>query len=246
MSDKKRSSNTGTLVGTIIILLLLLLIIIALIILLRSGDSGNVAPAAEPDDTIELMDTPTPTPTPTQTPTPTPTATLTPTPTPSEEPTPTPTPSEEPTQTPTATPKPSPTFVPPPSAKPAEGASDSGSFSSNSGTSLNTLVSWNAVKRSDGKVELEVKLLLSSGKLTMMPQNSGAALTIGEESYNLYTPAIDKEESELSLTWLCSQKVTLPYSSGMSVPIKAEFNYGGTYSGVQIGKISAEGSAVIS
>ena len=245
MSGKGKSSATGTIVGTIIILLLLLLIIIALIILLRGGDSGQ-QPAAEPEPTAELEE-PTPTPKPTQKPTPTPTPTPSPTAEPSEEP-PAPSPEEtaKPSPSPSAAPKSSPTFIPPPSVAPAEGAKSSGSFSSNSGTSLNTLVSWNATPKDDGTVQLEVKLLLGACRIDVTQKATGAALNIGGTDYSFDTPAVAQESNDLSTHWLCTKSITLPYTPGMSVPISSVYHYGGTYNGVSIDDLTAEGSAVIS
>lgn len=243
MPEKKKDSTTATLVGTIIILLLLLLIIIALIILLRGGEpTPQESPL--PAESVELLPEPTATPTPTPKPTPTPS------PSPSEEPSPSPSEkpeeTEKPTESPEASAKPSPTNVPPPQVGPVNDVLSHGSFASDTGTSLNTQVSWQAVLNGDGTVTIEVRLLLGSCRLNMMPQNSGAVIKIGDESFSCYTPAIEKEDNELALTWLSSQSITLPYTAGMSVPISTSFHYGGTYSGVEIGEITAEGTAVLS
>ncbi len=75
---------------------------------------------------------------------------------------------------------------------------------------------------------------------------SGADISIDGTTSTLYTPTVEQEENLLALKWLCQAKAILPYNPGMSVPISAVYHYDGCYSGIEIGDISAYGTAVIS
>lgn len=215
----------------IVFIVLILIIVLELVMLSRCGRPSE-PDAPEPLLTpTPTMDTSTPVPTPTLTPAPTiPPATDAPpviTPAPTQEPTPTPSP------TPTATPAPTPT----PSYGTVIGQ---GSFSSDTGTSLNMNVEWVAYDDGSGNAVIAVTGTLSSYSLQLATLYDAATIQLGDYSSVCNTRSANIGDDSARVTSpLFYTKLTVPM--GTSGDMSVSFRYGGTYSGTALPTIDASG-----
>lgn len=170
------------------------------------------------------------------------------------EETPEDTPEAVPTQTPLApaTPPPSvntpePTATPTPTETPDNRTVlGQGSFSSDTGTALNLVVSWTARNNGD-TAELQIDMSLSSYSLFTDALPGSISLTVNGESYTLDSPAIAYDGGDLISTPLASKTVSIPLDSeGKADPgITVLWNYRGSYGGTELGNIMAIDSAQI-
>ncbi|NCB51124.1 MAG: hypothetical protein EOM54_04480 [Clostridia bacterium] len=214
-NGKKKNNPAGLLVA----LLMLLLMTIAIFIVLRSCAAVETVPtptpaaaSASPSEGTETPD---------ETETPTPTATPEPTPTPTEEPSPTPEPTEEPE------------------------IDANGSFRSDTGTGLNLVAEWTAAYAGDGNATVTVTLYAESYSLQCSSIYNGGTVVLGGESHSFNTEAVDYDGSAgLAKNSLGSVSVTLPLEEdgGLSIPASASWSFGGTYSGTELGLITADGT----
>ena len=234
MKDKNTNKNP---VGLLLALLALLFIIIAIIIILRARQ-GEELPAASPE-LSEMTEASAPLPSAAPSPIPVPTPTPTPTPTPSPTPTPEPSPTAQESEAPTVQPGEEPV--------PVEEIDASGSLRSDTNTAMNIVADWSASSTDDGNIKLEVILYVESMSLNLSSLYNGAVITINGEEFTLTTPVIKVTANEQKKSELCRTHIKLPYTEGgMSIPIKAVWNYNGVYSGVELKKLELSGEALIS
>ena len=206
----------------IIILIVVLVLLVAVEAVLffglrdRLGGAANTtgAPAAVMTQSPEMTMPPAPTAVP-ETPTP--------------EPTPTPTP--EPTPTPTATP--APTAPPTPTPLPTY----SGSFASDTGTGLNMTVDWQTENLGNGTTRIHLTGKITSYSLVIM--GSSVTVTLGDNSVTSSCPAFNIGENGQVTSDLFTADLDVP--TGTSGTMTADWNFRGTYSGVELPHVIATG-----
>lgn len=216
-SNRKKDSSAF---GVIAAVVLLILVIIAVFIVVRTFTQGaSSQPSATPSaGTEEPVDTEAPTATPEATETVSPSPTLRPTPTPSPTPSP----------TPAATPVPDKT----------------GSFTSDTGTTLNIRVDWAVSDAGGGKANVTVSVYLISYSIFVSEKWEGLTINVGGESESFTSRAISSEDQTLQENLLGTKTITVDASAG-SIPISASYAFRGTYSGTEITDITATGTAVL-
>lgn len=111
----------------------------------------------------------------------------------------------------------------------------SGQFSSDTGVALNLIVYWTTTPTDDGNFELTVSASLLSGPLSATQFPDNLCFNIGGNTYYKTAPAIAIDEGMFE-TPLGSQTVTVPAGY---VPINVSWSFQGTYSGKQIGYLTA-------
>ena len=122
------------------------------------------------------------------------------------------------------------------------GAADvvaSGSFASNSGTSLNLLVNWSVVNDNYGQRTLQVAVSAVSYALVTISLYNGVQMTLNGIVYSATSNAIDYRGKSKVSNPLASFSV--PYYQGPS-PISVVFHFNGTLSGQPVSDIVAAGT----
>ena len=115
-----------------------------------------------------------------------------------------------------------------------------GSFASNSGTQLNILVSWSIQSDIPGVNNLAVDVSASS--YSLMSGASGVELTVNGMTYAATSSPVSYSGNSMAVNHLASFYV--PNVSGF-LNIRAVWHFNGTYSGVPVGDLYAEGSIAI-
>lgn len=146
---------------------------------------------------------------------------------------PTPVPAHTPAPTPVPTPAPTPTPTPRP-------VSASGSFSSSTGTYLNIIVDWKAYTEADGTTMLQVDVNASHYTFFTTSQYQALHINVNGQTADLNTSSISCDTNTLHISPLGT--FTTKVQPG-SVPITVTWDYRGTYSGVELEKITATGTA---
>ncbi len=211
----------------LILALFVVIIAVELVVLFGLSDKTpaplpTAAPTAEPY--IAPTSEPTPVPPPVATAVPTPV----PTPEPTSAPTPSPSPSPSPSPTPQATPEPSGTRL------------GSGSFQSDTGTSLNMIVRWTAYEN-NGELDLYLDGYLSSYSLIVGARPGGVTVTLGGVSRSFDGAAIEVAGGYAE-SLLFSGKMTVPLGGG---DMTVSYNYKGTYSDTDLPTIDAVGAVTV-
>ena len=116
----------------------------------------------------------------------------------------------------------------------------SGSFMSNTGTSLNIIVNWYAAADMFGNRELMVVVSASSGNLMANSLINGVELSVNGMMYAANNNAINYMGGGLTTNTLAT--FTIPNVYG-TVSITAAWHFNGTYGGVPIGTVYASGMA---
>lgn len=211
MASNGRKRNPA---GAIVALLILIMIVIALVVVIRQGGEAEETPTPPAQESTEPA--PTPTPTPEAAPTPTP------------EPTPTPTPTPEPTPSPE------------PSAEPTPEPARSGSFRSDTGTGLEIVVDW-SLSGSGAETRLSLTLSAESYSLQTREIWKGAALTLGGETFEFDTEAVDFAGSGQGTSVLGTLEAVI---DGSILPAQAElsWHFQGSYGGEELEYITASGT----
>lgn len=141
-----------------------------------------------------------------------------------------------PTATPSPTPSPTPTPTAAPTPTPIVGTlTAQGSFSSDTGTSLNMAVNWSAVDNGDGTTTISLSGTVTSYSLSVMANS----VSISFAGYSASTTAqsISVESSTYTISNLFSTSLTVP--SGTAGDMTVTWNYNGTYSDVTLDTITA-------
>ena len=119
----------------------------------------------------------------------------------------------------------------------------SGSFSSSTGTSLNSTITYNAVTSGSNTVEVTVSVSLSHGQLSA---SGGRVLSVsvGGQSATINCPSINGSGS----TYLGSHTFTVNLAPGNSTSlyVKSSWAFGGTYSGTYLSSVDAGGTIYLS
>lgn len=212
MASNGRKRNPA---GAIVALLILIMIVIALVVVIRQG-GGEAEETPTPPAQESTEPAPTPTPTPEATPTPAPE------PTPTPEPTPSPTPSPE------------------PSAEPTPELARSGSFRSDTGTGLEIVVDW-SLSGSGAETRLSLTLSAESYSLQTREIWKGAALTLGGETFEFDTEAVDFAGPGQGTSVLGTLEAVI---DGSILPAQAElsWHFQGSYGGEELEYITASGT----
>jgi len=175
-----------------------------------------------------------------------PEVTATPEPAPIITSAPTAVPTAPPTAVPKADPTPQPTPVPTPA--PRLGASYKGEFASDTGTSLNLHVKWEATRRSGG--DYDVKFTFSLECYTLyVSKRSDNTLSVktsrGTTDSKFTTDAVEKTDSSLSSVKIGEKTVRLTedeLADGADVTVVWKFR--GSYSGTDLPSVSASGKVI--
>lgn len=138
-----------------------------------------------------------------------------------------------PTQAP-ATPKP--TEPPPPTQAPGT-ILGSNSFSSNTGTSLNLNVSWEARDQGNGKCRVYITGTVSSYSLQVI--SHPVTITFGDYSTSVNGSSLNVSSGGMKTSNLFSTYLDVP--SGTEGDMTVSWRYKGTYGDVEIDSITATG-----
>ena len=225
----------------IIVFLLVIAVAVNLLMDMQSERKAEATPTSDPYantpvpsvDTQPALETPQPTPAiapsaaPTVTPTPaTPVPTATPTPTP----------------VPTATPEPIQPVIP-------QGeVIGSGSFTSDTGTPLNLRADWTATVLDSERVEVTVNVYLISYQIEVRELYNAVNVSVGDQYASENSPAIKWENNTRLETLLAStvHTLSLPVGSSDSFPVAVQYQFGGTYSKVELPVIECGGTIELS
>lgn len=151
---------------------------------------------------------------------------------PSDEPSPSVSPSAEPTPTPTPA--------------PSQDRLMSGSFDSDTGTTLNTHTEWVVTRSQSGALVMEVRIYVRSYTLGIGPRSG--VVTINGTAYSFRSEALSIESNDSpteTLIYSASQELYLNPGELLTVPISVTWNYNGVYSGNDIKSITSETSVTV-
>ncbi len=151
---------------------------------------------------------------------------------PSDEPSPSVSPSAEPTPTPTP--------------DPSQDRLMSGSFDSDTGSSLNTHTEWAVTRSQSGALVMEVRIYVRSYTLGIGPRSG--VVTINGTAYSFRSEALSIESNDSpteTLIYSASQELYLNPGELLTVPISVTWNYNGVYSGNDIKSITSETSVTV-
>ena len=170
--------------------------------------------------------------------------------------TPQPTPAIEPSVAPTATPTATPTPTPIPTATtepvqpviPQGEVIGSGSFTSDTGTPLNLRADWTATVLDSERVEVTVNVYLVSYQIEVRELYNAVNVSVGDQYASENSPAIKWENNTRLETLLAStvHTLSLPSGSSASFPLAAQYQFGGTYSKVELPVIECGGTIELS
>ena len=118
----------------------------------------------------------------------------------------------------------------------------SGSFMSNTGTSLNIIVNWYAGIDIYGNHGLLINVSATSGNLVAGSLLNGVEVSVNGMTYAASNNAINYMGGSMTTNHLAS--FTIPNIYG-NVSITAVWHFNGTYGGVPIGSIYASGMASV-
>ncbi|MCR5136607.1 MAG: hypothetical protein K6C12_05860 [Oscillospiraceae bacterium] len=116
----------------------------------------------------------------------------------------------------------------------------SGSFASQTGTSLNLFVSWSAETNAMGQKTLYVTVSTTSYSLYTGSSPNAVELTVNGMTYSATPNAVNYGGSSIATNVLASFSV--PNAMGPAY-LTAVWHFNGTYSGVPISTITASGIA---
>ena len=164
----------------------------------------------------------------------------------------------EPSASPTAAPDVSPSDEPSPSVSPSAESTPtptpapsqdrlmSGSFDSDTGSSLNTHTEWAVTRSQSGALVMEVRIYVRSYTLGIGPRSG--VVTINGTAYSFRSEALSIESNDSpteTLIYSASQELYLNPGELLTVPISVTWNYNGVYSGNDIKSITSETSVTV-
>jgi len=157
--------------------------------------------------------------------------------------TPTPTPTPTPEVTPEPTPVPTPTPEPQAAGTPLGG----GTLSSNTGKWIDIDAIWNVEAIDTNTAKVTVTVNLRSYRIQIGEKRNALDITVGDDGTAMDVPALNIETDQEVTTELGTYDFTVeaPLGKITLVPLKANWHYGGTYSGTQLDVITAEGDITI-
>ena len=168
---------------------------------------------------------------------------------PSTAPTATPVPATQvSTQAPTPTPVPAATPEPVQPIIPQGEIIGSGSFTSDTGTPLNLRADWTATVLDAERVEVTVNVYLVSYQIEVRELYNAVNVSVGDQYASADSPAIKWENNTKLETLLAStvHTLSLPSGSSASFPLAAQYQFGGTYSKVDLPVIECGGTIELS
>ncbi len=118
----------------------------------------------------------------------------------------------------------------------------SGSFTSDTGTSLNLVVDWKAVSVDSNTLSVTVNVYVRSYSLDI-GKRSGNSIYVNGSGYNFVSPAVTHtNDNSLSKTMITTVTVSVPAEAGstVNIPVSIDWNYRGSYSGEELEHITAE------
>lgn len=231
-------------IKAVLFIIVFLLVIAVAVNLLMDMQSERKADAAPTNDPYANTVTPsvetqpaleTPQPTPAIAPSTAPTATPVPT-------------TQVPTQAPTPTPVPTATPEPVQPVIPQGEVIGSGSFTSDTGTPLNLRADWTATVLDAERVEVTVNVYLVSYQIEVRELYNAVNVSVGDQYASENSPAIKWENNTKLETLLAStvHTLSLPSGSSASFPLAAQYQFGGTYSKVDLPVIECGGTIELS
>ena len=122
----------------------------------------------------------------------------------------------------------------------------SGSFDSDTGTSLNTHTEWAVTRSQSGALVMEVRIYVRSYTLGIGPRSG--VVTINGTAYSFRSEALSIESNDSpteTLIYSASQELYLNSGELLTVPISVTWNYNGVYSGNDIKSITSETSVTV-
>lgn len=157
--------------------------------------------------------------------------------------TPTPSPSPTPEVTPEPTPVPTPSPEPQPSGTPLGG----GKFSSDTGKWIDVDAIWEASAIDVNTVKVTVSVTLRSYALQSVETRNGLDISLGDDATAMDVPAITIEGKQEVATPLGTYDFTVnaPIGQTTTLPLSANWHFGGVYSGTQLDVVTASGDVVI-
>lgn len=154
------------------------------------------------------------------------------------------------TPVPTPTPTPAPTVTPEPAQPiiPQGEVIGSGSFTSDTGTPLNIRADWTATVLDSESVEVTVNVYLISYQIEVRELYDAVNVSVGDQYASANSPAIKWENNTRLESLLASTVHTLrlPSGSSASFPLAAQYQFGGTYSKVELPVIECGGTIELS
>ncbi len=169
----------------------------------------------------------------------------TPVPTPVVEPTPIPAPTLAPapvmTPGPTSIPTTAPTTVP--TTAPMQSSLGSGVFRSDTGALLDVQAEWSAQTLNDNQVQVTVTVSAISFGLHTQVLSNGVNIALDGQYVSLEQPRIDYDGGSQVTTKLATQSFTvdLPRNSSRAILLQVEWQYNGSYHGVDLPIIECGG-----
>ena len=157
--------------------------------------------------------------------------------------TPTPTPTPTPEVTPEPTPVPTPTPEPQAAGTPLGG----GTLSSNTGKWIEIDAIWNAEAIDVNTAKVTVVVNLRSYRIQIGEKRNALEISVGDEVTAMDVAALNIDTDQEVTTELGTYEFTVdaPLGKITLVPVKANWHFGGTYSGTQLDVITAEGDITI-
>ena len=133
--------------------------------------------------------------------------------------------------TPEPTPTPAPTNV----------SLGNGSFVSDTGTGLNLRCDWTAEATGDGKAVITLQISADSYQIDLSAMPGGILLRVGSQTGTLDQPELHNDQPGKVNTFFGTKSFTVSLSEG-SVPVAIEWQYRGSYSGVDLPVIYCGGT----
>ncbi len=125
----------------------------------------------------------------------------------------------------------------------------SGTFRSDSGTSINIHADWDAVVSGAGTVEITVTAYVDSYSLFTTASPETLNIAVDGQYVSLASPAIEIQSNAGQVTTLINNRTfTISLSGGeqRSIPIEVVWNYRGTYGGTYLETIECGGNITLS
>lgn len=154
-----------------------------------------------------------------------------------------------PTPAPAATPAPTPEPTPAPTPVPVYGDTiGSGSFTSETGTLLNTRADWTATTVDENTVRITLNVYLISYQLQIMKVDNSVHVMVGDSYVSCGSPEVNWDENMQIETLLSSTAHDVSLSAGNSanIPVAVEYYFGGTYGNQDIDVIECGGNISLS
>ena len=223
----------------IVVFLLVIAVAVNLLMDMQSERKAEATPTVDPYANTEAPSLETPSATESAQPTPAIAPSTAPTATPVPA---TPVPTQAPTPVPTATPEPAQPVIP-------QGeVIGSGSFTSDTGTPLNLRADWTATVLDEENIKVTVNVYLVSYQIEVRELYNAVNVSVGDQYASANSPAIKWENNSKLETLLTStvHTLSLPAGSSASFPLTAQYQFGGTYSKVELPVIECGGTIELS